>query len=470
MAKTTSLELPHLDIISAEPDELDIFSESQIMDSISPESQIMDTISPEPDIMDSISSEPRLVDVISPEQFVRRSSYRRSVTPSRGGVGTRGTGSYKRQTSCRVTPPPDAIDDDLEPSAPPLELMDKVRGYESASFEAIAIPPPLLTSPQKPEGENPRSPLPSIPHLTEKQARDALIKQISSHCCYGTGAARDMAITEIKHSLAFHYTLETFTEKRTTCWAYEPYTGGAIGKSKTGEAPFAWDVPAKPPTYFKNHASELEVPFTASVKICHVCGGVGRKRCNTCSGKGWSSCFHCHGAGVNPVAIRTEAKECLHCTGSGQRKCWKCNGDGMAVCKACSGTGQIKCFIRLTIKWTNHMDDHVVDQVGSLSDDKIRSATGEVVCQEEDISLLPLTHFPDTTVSMASAQLLQKHENEVPDEKVLKQRHQVSIVPVTALSYKWRNREGQFHVYGYEQRVYAPKYPQKCFCCCCVIL
>ncbi|GFT40442.1 hypothetical protein TNCV_1646401 [Trichonephila clavipes] len=35
-----------------------------------------------------------------------------------------------------ITPPPDAVDDEPEPSAPPLELMDKVRGYESASFEA----------------------------------------------------------------------------------------------------------------------------------------------------------------------------------------------------------------------------------------------------------------------------------------------------------------------------------------------
>ncbi|GBO36292.1 hypothetical protein AVEN_164245-1 [Araneus ventricosus] len=35
-----------------------------------------------------------------------------------------------------VTPPPDAVDDEPEPSAPPLEFMDKVRGYESASFEA----------------------------------------------------------------------------------------------------------------------------------------------------------------------------------------------------------------------------------------------------------------------------------------------------------------------------------------------
>lgn len=33
------------------------------------------------------------------------------------------------------------------------------------------------------------------------------------------------------------------------------------------------------------------------------------------------------------------------------------------------------------------MDDHVVDQVGSLSDDRIRNASGEVICQEEETTV-----------------------------------------------------------------------------------
>ncbi|XP_055943699.1 protein SSUH2 homolog isoform X2 [Argiope bruennichi] len=407
------------------------------------------------------------MDSISPDTISRRSSYRRSVTPNRS-LPARAAGSYKRQTSCRVTPPPDAVDDEPEPSAPPLELMDKVRGYESASFEAVAIPPPLETSLKKSESETHRSPLPCIPHLTEKEAREALLKEVSTHFCYGKGAARDMAITEIKHSMAFHYTLETFTEKRTTCWAFEPYNGGPVDRPDSGEAPFPWDIPSSPPSYFTNHAIQLEVPYTASIKVCHVCGGPGRKRCSTCSGKGYEYCFHCHGDGTSSLAMRTATKDCLHCTGSGQRKCWKCGGEGMAVCKVCSGTGQIRCFIRLTIKWSNHMDDHVVERVSNLDDDKIRNVSGEIVCQEEETTVLPLTHFPDMTVSMASAQLLQNHASSFPEEKVLKQRHKVSIVPVTSVRYKWKNREGLFHIYGFEQRVYAPDYPQTC-CCCCIL-
>lgn len=33
---------------------------------------------------------------------------------------------------------------------------------------------------------------------------------------------------------------------------------------------------------------------------------------------------------------------------------------------------------------TNHMDDHVVEKVAALKADRIRSVTGEVVCEEED--------------------------------------------------------------------------------------
>lgn len=368
-----------------------------------------------------------------------------------------------------VTPPPDAVDDEPEPTAPPLELMDKVPGYESASFEAIDVPPPLVPAVQKTEDESHRPPLPSIPQLTEKEVRQALLREVSSHCCYGTGVVRDMAVTEIKHSIAFHYTLETFTEKRTTCWAFEPYTGGTVDEKKINEVPSPWDIHAAPPEFFRNHTIQLEVPHTASIKTCHVCGGVGRKRCSTCSGNGWEYCFSCHGDGHKASALESENGRCMHCHGTGRRRCWKCNGDGMALCKGCSGTGQIKCFIRLTVTWTNHMDDHVVEKVAALKADRIRSVTGEVVCEEEDCVIWPLTHFPDTTVSMASAQLIQQHASSFTSEKILKQRHRVSIVPVAAVSYKWKNHEGLFHVYGYEQKVFAPDYPQTC-CCCCTIL
>lgn len=43
------------------------------------------------------------------------------------------------------------------------------------------------------------------------------------------------------------------------------------------------------------------------------------------------------------------------------------------------------------------------------------------------------------------------------------------MVPVTEVLYTWKGRQGKFYVYGYEHKVYAPKYPQKCCWGCSVL-
>ncbi len=83
------------------------------------------------------------------------------------------------------------------------------------------------------------------------------------------------------------YSLETFSEKRQICWSFEPYLGGHIESSSSRPPPNVWDIEAKPPAKFQNQVSQMEVPNTASIKMCHICGGVGRKRCFACNGNGW---------------------------------------------------------------------------------------------------------------------------------------------------------------------------------------
>ena len=81
------------------------------------------------------------------------------------------------------------------------------------------------------------------------------------------------------------------------------------------------------------------------------------------------------------------------------------------------------------------------------------------------------TTFKDETIKMASAQLVSSHASKFPDEKILKQRHQVRVVPVTKVNYEWKGRSRSFYVYGYENKVYLPNnnYPQSyCWGCCIV--
>lgn len=44
----------------------------------------------------------------------------------------------------------------------------------------------------------------SVTHISEDQARQALLKEVRKYCCYGKGAATGMEITKIIPSNAMH--------------------------------------------------------------------------------------------------------------------------------------------------------------------------------------------------------------------------------------------------------------------------
>jgi hypothetical protein len=91
----------------------------------------------------------------------------------------------------------------------------------------------------------------AIPSLTQQQARAALLAHISQRCCYGSGAAKQMRITSMDYVPAFHYELQTFTEKRETSWTYAPHKGGEVDSPARGPAPLPWDIEEKPSHMFK---------------------------------------------------------------------------------------------------------------------------------------------------------------------------------------------------------------------------
>ena len=58
------------------------------------------------------------------------------------------------------------------------------------------------------------------PKLSEAQVRAAVLSHIANHCCYGKTAAKNMCIKKMEYLPAYHYELQTFTEKRETAWTY----------------------------------------------------------------------------------------------------------------------------------------------------------------------------------------------------------------------------------------------------------
>ncbi|XP_069175879.1 protein SSUH2 homolog isoform X1 [Procambarus clarkii] len=336
----------------------------------------------------------------------------------------------------------------------------------------MSVPPPNGGVEEDRDRTETRGPLPPGPQITDHQARAALLAHVADRCCWGSGAAKKMAIAKISYDSAFHYELQTFTEKRETSWAFTPYGGGDVDGPSNGAAPLPWDVEAQPAHLFHDEVKVVQVPHTASVKECHRCKGTGSLQCSECHGKGWTRCLSCHGDGWYTDSSGYKER-CFYCQssthGHGRQDCLKCNAKGRVACPPCDSYGQIRCFIRLTITWKVNTSEHIVRK-GGLPEALVKEVSGQVAFEEEGTRIFPLTQFPDNTINLASAQLVNNHKNAFHDERIYAQRHQVRIVPVAEVEYGFKGGPGKFWVYGYENKVHCPDYPHTCcWGCCCVM-
>jgi hypothetical protein len=349
--------------------------------------------------------------------------------------------------------PIESGDEDYEeklPTAPPLERLMSVQGYEQASYQQAIRSPPAFIQPQI---NNPpdRQELTKYRPLTEKQARDAILDFTFTSQYYSKMAARHMNIKDIIPSNAYHYRLETFSEKRETAWKFEPYDGGPIDSQSNGPAPDPWSIVAYSPPFFEEGQVSLSVPHTSCVTACHMCNATGRTQCVKCNGQGKVACTSC-----------TPGTFCQYCRNTNQRSCYKCEGVCTLKCKTCKGRGQLKCFIELTISWVNHVDEYVYNRT-DLPDDLVKKVSGEEAVHEEMPKVWPILNFIENSVNSASQSLVEKHDMITATEKIIRQRHVIRIVPVGQVFYKWKHTSRCFYVYGaVDRRVYAPGYPQRC--------
>ena len=139
-------------------------------------------------------------------------------------------------------------------------------------------------------------------------------------------------------------------------------------------------------------------------------------------------------------------------------------------CATCEGQGQIRCFIQLSITWKVNTAEHISERL-ELPQELIRDVSGQVAFEEESYRVKPVEAFAETEkgIKEASTKLVFEHLNSFSDQKVIKQRHQVRIVPVTKIAYEWKGKLHHYYAYGYEHKVHLPQYPQKC-CWGCQIL
>lgn len=155
--------------------------------------------------------------------------------------------------------------------------------------------------------------------------------------------------------------------------------------------PSPWQVPATVQTLFRTSEQQIEVPRTSFVKTCHHCAGHKKIRCHQCAGRGKLRCMECRGQGheVRKDKDGNRYREtCKRCYGSGRKRCSECHGHGQVSCPVCLAAGKLRTYIRLTVRWCNHSDDHIVESLnmpGGVS----CPATGRHACRARRSDPLP---------------------------------------------------------------------------------
>ncbi|XP_061554517.1 protein SSUH2 homolog isoform X6 [Phycodurus eques] len=324
------------------------------------------------------------------------------------------------------------------------------------------LPPPMPTQPSPQPKPGPEQPQWNIPSISETTAREAFALWAKSKCCYSSAPAKDGVITNMEAFNTYRYRLETFIESRLTEWSHEPYNGQPVD-AYAQHPPGPWDIPATAPSYFTDGKQIIKVPYTSSMKSCHVCIGMGRAPCKDCAGAGNKVCWVCNGAG-----FRHGNDRCSHCFGRGRENCHSCQGQGSKQCPTCQGKQQLLVYINLIIKWTNNSDDYVVEQSSGLQLDNLSKVSGKEVFRDSQYLLYPVMGFPDPAVVNAAQRLINEHQGKFSQtSRILQQRQTIELIPVTKVTYSWKGKMHIYFVYGNEFKVDADNYPAQC---CCTVM
>lgn len=351
------------------------------------------------------------------------------------------------------------------PSAPPPGWLDVVNGYQGhgggAGGDNPLYPPPPAYNPQPELDRNTSVPEVRVPTVSEDEAREALVKFTESKWNYSTKPARNMTFRSLKPVVVYRYSLETYTETRTSSWKFEPFYGQAVDGPQYGVSPPPWEVLVSPPDRYSDQVQMIPVPHSSFVKMCHQCNGCGKTRCTHCSGRGNKRCSHCRGNGRK--RHNGKSRRCSFCHGRGRKTCSFCHGEGHRTCTACTGKQNLMHFIQLTITWKNNMDNFIPDRQPDFPDEKFSKVKGDSFFIDENQLVYPIYGFPDQEICDASKKFITEHLNKFSSSsRILQQRQTIELVPLTHASYTYNGKNFDYFLYGLENKVYVSKYPSAC--------
>ncbi|XP_020758748.2 protein SSUH2 homolog isoform X2 [Odocoileus virginianus] len=304
------------------------------------------------------------------------------------------------------------------------------------------------------------------PVVTEEVAREALLSFVDSKCCYGSAAAGDLVILELKQQNLCRYRLETFSESRISEWTFQPFTNHSVDGPQRGTSPRLWDIKVQVPPMFQEDTRRFQVPHSSLVKECHKCHGRGRYKCSGCHGAGTVRCSSCSGAKRKAKS----ARRCQMCSGSGRRRCSTCSGRGNKTCATCKGEKKLLHFTQLVIAWKNSLFEFVSEPQLDCPGELLAKARGETLFKDENTTVYPIVDFPLREISLASRRGISEHSAALASRaRVLQQRQTLELIPLTEVRYWYQGKTDVYYIYGTDHQVHVVDYPER-WCCGCTIL
>lgn len=323
--------------------------------------------------------------------------------------------------------------------------------------------------------------LSSVHGLQEDEIRDLIVDHVDHQCCWGKLPASKWNFKKIEDCNAFIGALESFIEEREVYSDVEPYTGQLYTTEEQGRVLGPWEVDMRdefPLLFTVKKEVRSIVPFSQRLEVCKTCSGKKEIPCPSChqsdeSGalvrKKMPDCSVCRGRGLIAHQDGSDS-ECGECKGSGMQQCKQCGSSGLVKCNACSGYGSLLHGTVLIARWRTLINKIISasSHASTLPDEVLHEAGGIDLHNDQSHSCQPVQFLSSYGLTKLSADVFASREAIPPTARLIVERHQLRLIPVTHVVMSDGDRSFQFYIIGVGKEIYMKNYPAKCALCCCM--
>lgn len=206
---------------------------------------------------------------------------------------------------------------------------------------------------------------------------------------------------------------------------------------------------------------------------CHVCNGSGK--CNKCDGVGHVECRACHGSGTCGKCHGTGSLKCRNCNGTGL--CPSCKGRQTIPCRRCLGTGVYQTFKCIALSPDNRtyvlksklLEDQLDINLQSI--EKYQKYKGVPYVLDFDHQIIDDTFMIDLLTQVPDSSYLDKileyrkslidsdGSRLISSDVYIKSSILVEQFPIIECNIEYSNEIFNFHIIGFDGKVFADKTP-----------